>query len=127
VGLPLAGLLLLGGGAVLVVVTVRSLTGALGPARAAADAYATALVEERWDDAHAMLCDGSKDGLGPDDLAALHGDPPLADSSITGIEVNSSGGRTTGQVTLEFVTEDGLRETTLLALVRDGGDWRPCP
>jgi hypothetical protein len=106
---------------------VNAFTGAIGPARQATEAYATALVEQRWDDAREMLCDEVRPALTADDLAELYGDPRLVRYEVTGIEVNSSGGRSTGQATITFTTETGLKDPTFLLLVEDGDDWRPCP
>ena len=127
VGLPLGALLVLGGAATLAFLAFNAVTGTLGPAKQAAESYATALVEQRWDDAHAMLCDETRAGITPDDLADLYGDPPLAEYTLTGIHVNSSGGRTTGQATLTFVTETGLDVPTFVTLENHGEDWLPCP
>ena len=125
VGLPIGLLLLLGGCGTLAVILVKSLAGSLGPAKDAAESYATALIEERWDDAHAMLCEQARADVTPESLASLHGG--LAGYSLTGINVHSSGGRTTGEATINFERDDGLDDTTVIPLVEEGDDWRPCP
>ncbi len=127
VGLPIGGVLLLGGCGAFVVVAVRGISGQIGPAQEAAGAYAGALVEQRWDDAHDMLCDDSAARLSADDLAVLFGDPALTGFSVDGVNVVSSNGRTTGDATLTFQLEGGLEQQSLVPLVEDGGDWRPCP
>ena len=127
IGLPLGLLLVLGGCATAVVLLVTTVGGALGPARQAGEAYATALVEQRWDDAHAMLCDEARTAVTARQLAAQYGQPPLTGYSIDGVNVRSSGGQETGDVTIRFVSEGGLDELTLVPLVEDGDRWRPCP
>jgi hypothetical protein len=127
VGVPIGALLLLGGCGTLAVLAVNAFTGAIGPATQATEEYATALVEQRWDDAREMLCDEVRPALTPGDLAELYGDPRLVRYEVTGIEVNSSSGRSTGQATITFITETGLKDPTFLRLVKDGDDWRPCP
>jgi hypothetical protein len=125
VGLPIGALLLLAGVGTLAVILIKTIAGSLGPAKDAAEAYATALVEERWDDAHSMLCEQSRSEVTSEDLASLHGG--LSDYSLTGINVHSSGGRTTGEATITFERDDGLDDTTAVPLVEESGDWRPCP
>jgi hypothetical protein len=127
VGLPIAGVVLLGGLVAVVVFAVKGFTGALQPASQAADAYATALVEQRWDDAHGMLCDRSAAEFTAEDLAVLFRDPPMTGFSTEGVNVNWTNGLTTGEVSMTFETEDGERTRTVLALVEEEGTWRPCP
>jgi hypothetical protein len=106
---------------------VRAFTEGIGPAQDATKAYASALVEQRWDDAHAMLCEASAEEFSAADLAASFGEPPLTGSSIEGVNVVWSNGRTTGDATVVFEADGGVRERTLLALVEEDGEWRPCP
>ena len=127
VGLPVAAVLVIGGIALGVWLLVGTLRDAVGPATDAADAYATALEDQRWDDAHGMLCDSSAQTLTPDDLAALHAQPELTGHHIEGVSVNSSNGRTTGQVELVFSTAAGPDDRMVLDLSKDGDAWRPCP
>src|SRR5688500_1030566 len=65
VGVPSRALLLLGGCGTLAVLAVNAFTGAIGPATQATEEYATALVEQRWDDAREMLCDEVRPALTP--------------------------------------------------------------
>jgi hypothetical protein len=127
VGLPLGVLLVLGGCGTVAVLAVYAFTGSLGPAMEVGGAYAGALVDQRWDDAHAMLCDEARAAVTAEQLAARYGGPPLTGYSVEGAYVGSSGGHTSGEVTVRFLTEDGLDELTVVPLVRDGDDWRPCP
>jgi hypothetical protein len=112
---------------VLVVLGIRAFMGSVGPAQDAAGEYATALVEQRWDDAHGLLCAQSRDAISAEDLAALYSDPPLAGYRIEGVNVRSSNGQTSGDVALVFETESGLESRTVVALTKDGDAWRPCP
>ena len=127
VGLPLGVLLVLGASGTALVLVFNAFTGAVGPATDAGKAYASALVEQRWDDAHAMLCEDSRARITPAQLADQHGIPPLTGYSIAGVEVQSSVGQSSGQVTVRFVTDGGLEQLTVVPLARDGDDWRPCP
>ncbi|CCG02120.1 hypothetical protein [Blastococcus saxobsidens] len=127
IGLPVGGVLFLAGLVALVVVAVNGFTSSLRPAQEAAEAYATALVDGRWDEAHGMLCRRSAADLTADDLAVLFGDPPLAGFSIDGIDVAWSNGESSGDVTITFETEGGLQSRTVLGLVEEGEGWRPCP
>ena len=127
IALPLGVLLVLGGCGTAFVLAFTAFTGTVGPATDAGKAYASALVEQRWDDAHAMLCDGARDGITAEQLATRYGRPRLTGYSIAGVHVQSSGGQSSGEVTVRFVTEDGFEELTVVPMVRDGADWRPCP
>ena len=127
IGLPLGALLVLGGCGAAVALAINAFSGAVGPAMDVGSSYASALVDQRWDDAHAMLCDDAQTGVTADQLAAQYGEPPMTGYSIEGVRVHSSGGQSSAEVTVRFVTENGLDELTVLPLVQDGGDWRPCP
>jgi hypothetical protein len=120
-------LLLLGAGGTALVLAFNAFTGTVGPATDAGEAYANALVEQRWNDAHAMLCEDSQATITPEQLADQYGMPPLTGYSIAGVEVESSVGGSSGQVTVRFATEDGLEQLIVVPLAGDGGDWRPCP
>jgi hypothetical protein len=120
-------LLVLGGCGTALVLAFTAVTGAVGPATDAGKAYARALVEQRWDEAHAMLCDDSQALVTPEQLADQYGRPPLTGYSIAGVDVRSSVGQASGEVTVRFVTEDGFEQLTVVPVARDGGDWRPCP
>ena len=127
IGLPLGVLLVLGGCGTAVVLAVNALTGSLGPAMDVGSRYASALVDGRWEDAHALLCDDARARVTSEQLSAQYGRPPLTGYSIEGADVHSSGGRSTAEVTVRLVTEDGLDQLTVLPLVKDGDEWRPCP
>ncbi len=127
IGLPLGVLLVLGGCGTVAVLAMNAFTGSLGPAMEVGGAYAGALVDQRWDDAHAMLCDEARATVTAEQLAAQYTRPSLTGYFIEGTHVGSSGGHTSGEVTVRFLTEDGLDELTVVPLVRDGDDWRPCP
>ena len=127
VGLPLGVVLLLGGCSALTVFAVLAAKDSLGPAQDAAGEYATALVEQRWEDAHALLCEPSRSEISADDLEELYRDPALSGYRVEGVNVRSSNGRTTGDVTLAFETESGLADRTFLPLVKVGEEWQPCP
>ena len=118
---------LLGGLVALVLLAVNGFTDGIRPAQQAAGAYATALVEPRWDDAHGMLCEESAAQVTAEDLATRYGDPPLTGYSIDGVNVLWSNGRTTGDATITFETEGGLSDRTVMPLVEEGETWRPCP
>ena len=120
VGIVVLALVVLG------LLAVRGFAGSIGPAQDAARAYATALVEQRWDDAHAMLCEASAEAVTAQELAASFGEPPLTGSRVEGVNVVWSNGRTTGDATVVLETEGGVPERILLALVEEDGDWRPC-
>jgi hypothetical protein len=120
-------LLVLGGCGAALVMGFNAFTGAVGPATDAGNAYASALVEGRWDDAHAMLCEDSRARISPGQLADQYGRPPLTDHSIAGVDVRSSLGQSSGEVTVRFVTEGGVEQLTVVPLTKDGDDWRPCP
>ena len=127
VGLPLGVLLVLGAIGTGLVLVFTAFTGAVGPATDAGKAYASALVDQQWEDAHAMLCDDARARITPAQLADQYGIPPLTGYSIAGVEVQSSVGQSSGQVTVRFVTEDGVEQLTIVPLAKDGADWRPCP
>jgi hypothetical protein len=120
-------LLVLGGCGTALVLGFTAVTGAVGPATDAGRAYADALVEQRWDDAHAMLCGDSQARITPEQLADQYGRPPLSGYSIAGVDVRSLVGQASGEVTLRFVTEDGFEQLTVVPVTREGGDWRSCP
>ena len=125
VGLPVAvGLVVLG---LLAVVVVRAFAGGLQPAQDATRAYADALVDQRWDDAHALLCAASAGEFSPEELEASYGEPPLTSSDIEAVNVRWSNGRTSGDATVVLESDGGVRERLLLELVEEDGTWRPCP
>ncbi|TFV65346.1 UNVERIFIED_ORG: hypothetical protein E4P37_10630 [Bacillus sp. AZ43] len=127
VGLPIGGVLLLVGCGALVYATVSSISGAVGPAQDAVEDYATALVEQRWDDAHDMLCDETAARMSADDLEELYGEPELAGFGLDGVHVSSYNGRTTGDATITFTYEQGMEQQVALPLVEDDDGWRVCP
>ena len=127
IGLPLGGVLLLGGCATVVGLVVSVVRTELGPAQDATDAYAQALVEERWDDAHALLCAQDQAGVTASDLAAHYAEPDLTGYRIDGVNVSSVNGAKSAQAEITFTTADGLTDRTSLPLVPDGAAWRPCP
>lgn len=113
--------------AVVGILAVRGISGGIRPAQQAVDAYATALVEQRWDDAHGTLCERSAARFTAEDLAATYGEPPLTGYAVLGVSVNWSNGRTTGLATVEFTTGSGMPDRTELPLAEEGEDWRVCP
>lgn len=127
IGLPVAAVLVIAGIAVGIWLLVGTLKDALGPATQAAEGYATALEDQRWDDAQGMLCESSAADLTADDLAALYAQPDLTGHRIEGVSVNSSNGRTTGRVEIVFTTAAGPEDRMALPLTKDGESWRPCP
>jgi hypothetical protein len=50
-------------------------------------------VEERWDDAHGLLCDQDQAGVTPADPAAHYAQPELTGYSIDGISVSNVNGQ----------------------------------
>ncbi|RBY94579.1 hypothetical protein DQ244_04615 [Blastococcus sp. TBT05-19] len=126
IGLPV-GVLLLAGLVLVGVLVVRGFTQDVRPAQQAVDAYATALVEQRWDDAHGQLCESSAAEFTAEDLAASFGQPPLARYTVENVSVRWSNGTTAGDATVTFEADGGVRERVSLALVEEGDDWRPCP
>jgi hypothetical protein len=56
-------------GGTALVLLFTAVTGAVGPATDAGRAYADALVGQRWEDAHAMLCGDSQARITPEQLA----------------------------------------------------------
>lgn len=126
VGLPV-GIVVLVAVGLLGYLVVRAFTEGIRPARDATRAYADALVDQRWDDAHAMLCEASAEEFSAQDLATSFGDPPLTGAGIEGVNVVWSNGRTTGDATIVFETDGGVRERTVMALVEEDDIWRPCP
>ncbi|MCV2488745.1 hypothetical protein OF117_05165 [Geodermatophilus sp. YIM 151500] len=126
IGLPLAVLAALGGCGVAVWVLVGGVAGSLGPVTRAADVYASALVEQRWQDAHALLCASNRAAVSAADLAAQHGAPPLTGYRIDGVDVSTVNGDTTARVEITFTTEVGLPDRTVLPMTEEGGRWHPC-
>lgn len=125
VGLPVAVVLVVLG--VLGVVVVRGFAGGVLPAQDAARAYADALVDQRWDDAHAMLCADSAGEFTAAELEASYGEPPLTGADTEAVNVQWSNGSTTGDATLVLESDGGVRERVVIALVEQDGTWRPCP
>jgi len=125
VGLPVGVVLVVLG--VLAVVVVRGFIGGLQPAQNATKAYADALVDQRWDDAHAMLCAPSAGEFTAEELEASYGEPPLTGSDVEAVNVTWSNGRTMGDATVVLESDGGVRERVVLALVEEDGTWRPCP
>jgi len=125
IGLPV-GLLVLVGVAAAVWLAIGALKDALGPAQDAADGYATALVDERWDDAQSQLCASARTTVTADALAQQY-PSDLTGYRVEGINVTSSNGVTSGEARLVFTTSTGLDTTTVLPLEKDGDIWRPCP
>lgn len=126
VGLPV-GLVVLAVLGVLAFLVVRGFTEGIRPAQDATRSYASALVDQRWDDAHAMLCRSSAEEFSAEQLATSFGSPPLTGSSIEGVSVQWSNGRTSGEATVVLESDGGVRERTVLPLVEEDGTWRPCP
>ncbi|GAB4081339.1 hypothetical protein GCM10028783_22880 [Modestobacter muralis] len=126
IGLPIGVLALVCLG-VAVWFGVRAFLGTLGPARTAAEDYATALVEGRWDDAQGQLCESDRSVVTADALAQEYSSPDVTGYRLEGINVVSSNGRTSGEARLVFETTSGLDTTTVLPLEKDGDTWRPCP
>ncbi|QXG75103.1 hypothetical protein KUM42_14810 [Modestobacter sp. L9-4] len=126
IGLPLGVLALVAVG-VAVWFGVRAFLGALGPAQRAAEDYATALVDGRWDDAQSQLCERDRSTVTADALQQQFSTTDLTGYRLEGISVVSSNGRTTGEARVVFETAGGLDTTTVLPLDKDGDTWRPCP
>lgn len=128
VGLPVGIALALGGALVWFLLgAVRDLAGALGPAQQNAAAYAQALVDERWSDAHDLLCVQSQSVVTVTDLAEHYGDRELTGYRIDGVNIGVHNGVESGRVDITFTTEHGLDDVTTLPLTQDGESWRPCP
>ena len=126
IGLPIGVLALVAIG-VAVWFGVRGFLGTLGPAQQAAEDYATALVDGRWADAQAQLCDDDRSTVTAEALAQQYSASDLTGYRLEGINVVSSNGRTSGEARLVFETPGGLDTTTVLPLEEDGDTWRPCP
>lgn len=127
VGLPLGGVLLLGGCATAFGFLIDSVRTDLAPAMQAADAYASAVVDERWDDAHDLLCAGDRAAVTPADLAAHYAQPDRTGYTVDGINVSSINGQKSARADITFATADGLTDRETLPMVADGDAWRPCP
>jgi hypothetical protein len=127
IGLPLGLVLLLGGCATAVVLLVHALGDAIGPAKQAADDWAQALVEQRWDDAQGQLCAGDRAVVTAADLSAHYASPPLTGYRLEGVHVTSVNGDESADAEIAFTTADGLGTRTTLPLAKEDGGWRPCP
>ena len=127
VGLPVGGVLLLGGCAATVGLLVRSAGQELGPANDAAGAYAQALVDERWDAARDLLCAQDRARVTAADLAAHYAQPDLTGYRVDGVNVNNVNGQLSGRADVTFTTADGLTDTLSMALTREDDEWRACP
>lgn len=95
--------------------------------RIPAAAYADALVDERWADAHALLCAESRAAATADDLEEHYAGRELTGYRVTGVNVRNHNGVESGQIDIVFTTADGLDDATSIPLAREGDDWRPCP
>lgn len=126
-GLPLGGVLLLGGCATVVGLVVSTVGSAIGPAKDAAGAYAQALVDARWADARGLLCAQDQAAVTPADLAAHYAGPELTGYRMDGINVSNVNGRTSARADITFTTADGLTDLTSLPLTSEKGEWRACP
>jgi hypothetical protein len=126
IGLPVLGLVVLLGGGIGIWKVASGFVSSLGSVTQAADAYATALVDQRWSDAHDLLCADSQAAVSPDDLAAEYSQPPLTGYNLLGAYVNSSNGVTSAEVTITFTSDSGIPNQTTLNMVEEDGSWRPC-
>ena len=125
VGLPVGlGVALIIG---LIVVGVVAISHAVGPARDAAKSYGAAISQARFADAQAMLCARDRDQVTSDQLAAHYSSPPVTGYAVTSVNVEDMNGHTSADATLVLSTADGLRDETDLPLVKESGQWRPCP
>jgi hypothetical protein len=84
-------------------------------------------VDQRWDDAHGLLCDQDQAGVTPADLAAHYAQPELTGNSIDGISVSNVNGQQSARAEITFRSADGLTDRTSLLLTNDGTRWEPCP
>ncbi|WNV76014.1 hypothetical protein [Geodermatophilus sp. DSM 44513] len=123
----MGSLLVLGGCGALAVRFLDTVGSEVGPVRDAAESYAQALVDGRWDDAHAGLCADVRGEVTADELAAHHTDPDVTGYDVRGFDVRSSGGRTTAEVTVTLEYADGWRDNLVLPLADEQGTWRVCP
>ena len=126
VGLPLGGVLLLGGCATAIGLLISTVRNDLGPAMQAADAYASAVVDERWDDAHDLLC-AQDQAVTAQDLAVHYAQPDRTGFSVDGVYVTSMDGEKSAQADITYETADGLTDRETLPMISDGEAWRPCP
>jgi hypothetical protein len=126
VGLPVGLVLLLGGGGAAITLFVTSVGTSIKPAEQAANAYAKALVEQRWSDAQAMLCSQDR-VVTPDQLAAHYSRPQLTGYSVEGVNVMNYNGQVSATATIRFDTADGLYNSTTVPLTKENAAWRPCP
>ena len=103
------------------------LTSTLGSAQENVGGYADALVDERWDDAHGLLCSESQARVTVDGLSEHYGERDLTGYSIEGLNIRNSNGIESGQVTIRFTTAGGLDDVISIPLVAEDDAWRPCP
>jgi hypothetical protein len=106
---------------------VRSAGQELSPAKAAAGAYAQALVDERWDTALDLLCQEDRSQVTAADLAAHYAQPDLTGYRVDGVNVNDVNGQLSGRADVTFTTADGLTDALSMALTSEDGAWRACP
>lgn len=127
VGLPVGAVLGLGAIVAAVVLVTRTVSAGIGSAEQAARDYATALVDQRWQDAHEQLCARDRSAITADQLARHYGQPRVTGYTVLGVAVSNYDGRSSAQTDIEFRTADGLTTRTEIPLAQDGSRWRPCP
>jgi len=116
-----------GGCGAAIAVLVSTVGNDIGPARDAAHAYAGALVDQRWDDAHELLCEQDWAAVTARDLATHYAQPQLTGYSIDGVYVSVVNGQKSARVDITFTTADGLTNPTTLPMTTEDDVWRPCP
>ena len=128
IGLPVgAGVALFGALVWFLTSVLGGLTGTFGSAQENAAAYADALVDERWDDAHGLLCSESRALVTVAELAEHYDERDLTGHRIEGLNIRNHNGIESGQVTIRFTTAGGLDDVISIPLVAEDEGWRPCP
>lgn len=99
----------------------------LGPVRASADAFGTAVAQHQWAAAAAMVCSRDKATVTAQSLADRFSTPVVTGYSSGGGQITDVNGRTTAQAELIFHTASGIDSNVTIPLVQESKVWRPCP
>jgi hypothetical protein len=128
VGLPITlVVLLIAGGITTVALNVVNTTR---PVKAAATSYLQAIKDQRYEAAFAMRCSadlGNHDAFmqGYRDQRTMG--RGFTGFKVVGVNVETTNGRSVGQVTVKLRRLDGSESTQRLHLTKTGSTWNPCP
>jgi hypothetical protein len=115
------------GGVIGGVFLFHGVTKATAPARDAADTFVTDLETGNTTGAYDLLCSSTRGAFPPATFAAgVQGEQKITSHKISGVNVTSGTGGTTGVVSMKLTMQNGFTDQHAFPMRKEDGAWKVC-